>query len=504
MLTRLRVSGFKNLVDADLRFGPFTCVAGVNGAGKSNLFDAIAFLGVLAAKPLAEAALSVREEGAKAGDVRRLFHQAGETFDSTMKFVAEMIVPEKATDDFGQTAKATTTFLEYTLELGFRPAANGPGGSQLEIRSEQLTYLPRNTASQRLLFPHSIAWRDSVLQGARRGAAFISTAPGEGGSRHVMLHQDGGSGGPGLVRPVAKLPRTTLSGANAAESPTCLCVKREMESWRILQLEPSALRQPDELNAPWHMDAHGRHLPSTLYHLANSAAEEDGGEAAVYREIANRLSELIRDIRSLQVDRDEKRELMTLMASGKDGTAYPARSLSDGTLRFIALAVLQRDVEAQGLICLEEPENSIHPARIPAILKLLEDIAMNPHMPVDETNPLRQVIINTHSPSVVREAPDESLLLVSNPEIVREGKLFSAASFMCLPETWRVLGHLPAPTISRGDLSVYLNPAGLHLKTPGDFGGNSAASSSAGRSRRRPRVIDRKDLQPLLPGFDEE
>ena len=48
MLTRLKVNGFKNLVDVDVSFGPFTCVAGVNGVGKSNLFDAITFLGALA------------------------------------------------------------------------------------------------------------------------------------------------------------------------------------------------------------------------------------------------------------------------------------------------------------------------------------------------------------------------------------------------------------------------------------------------------------------------
>ena len=48
MLTRLRVQGFKSLIDAEVRFGPFTCIAGANGAGKSNLFDAILFLRDLA------------------------------------------------------------------------------------------------------------------------------------------------------------------------------------------------------------------------------------------------------------------------------------------------------------------------------------------------------------------------------------------------------------------------------------------------------------------------
>lgn len=63
MLTRLKVSGFKNLVDVEVRFGPFTCIAGANGVGKSNLFDAINFLSNLASLPLVEAAMSVRDEG---------------------------------------------------------------------------------------------------------------------------------------------------------------------------------------------------------------------------------------------------------------------------------------------------------------------------------------------------------------------------------------------------------------------------------------------------------
>lgn len=37
MLTRLKISGFKNLVDVDVRFGPFTCVAGANGVLKISL-----------------------------------------------------------------------------------------------------------------------------------------------------------------------------------------------------------------------------------------------------------------------------------------------------------------------------------------------------------------------------------------------------------------------------------------------------------------------------------
>ncbi|MBC7892274.1 MAG: AAA family ATPase, partial [Sphingobacteriaceae bacterium] len=104
MLTRLRVNGFKNLVGVDIRFGPFTCIAGVNGVGKSNLFDAIRFLSDLTHMPLVEAAKSVRSEGQKNSDIRDLFHKLGDKYEPQIQFVADMIIPATGTDDLGQEA----------------------------------------------------------------------------------------------------------------------------------------------------------------------------------------------------------------------------------------------------------------------------------------------------------------------------------------------------------------------------------------------------------------
>jgi predicted ATPase len=81
------------------------------------------------------------------------------------------------------------------------------------------------------------------------------------------------------------------------------------------------------------------------------------------------------------IDREEKRELLTLYAKDDSGTPHPAWMISDGTLRFLALVVLEMDPETQGLLCLEEPENGIHPARIAAILELLRDIAADTREP---------------------------------------------------------------------------------------------------------------------------
>jgi predicted ATPase len=53
---------------------------------------------------------------------------------------------------------------------------------------------------------------------------------------------------------------------------------------------------------------------------------------------------------TVHVDPDEKRELLTLYVTGRDHTPHPARALSDGTLRFLALAVAELDPESQGLL----------------------------------------------------------------------------------------------------------------------------------------------------------
>ena len=276
MLTRLKVTGFKNLVNVDVRFGPFTCIAGVNGVGKSNLFDAIMFMSALADKPLLDAAKSVRDEDGRMSDIQSLFYHIGDIFGTKMTFVAEMIVPQNGTDDLGQEAQASITSLRYSITIGYR-SENGHKQGGLELLWEELTHINRGDASKHFLFPNKTKWRDSAVTGRRSGGDFISTE-GDGKDRVIKLHQDGGGHGRPRSILAVNLPRTVLSTTNAAENPTALMAKREMQSWRLLQLEPAALRKPDEISAPTKLGANGSHLAATLYHLPKTRpyAEQEG------------------------------------------------------------------------------------------------------------------------------------------------------------------------------------------------------------------------------------
>jgi predicted ATPase len=503
MLTRLKVSGFKNLVDVDVWFGPFTCIAGANGVGKSNLFDAITFLRLLSTKPLLDAALSVRDESSRSGDVRSLFFQMGDTQAQVMRFEAWMVTPKEGIDDLRQKVTASNTLLKYELQLGYRGerADEGP----LEIRLERLRHIVAGEAHEMIRFENSVkGWRDEVVVANRRsklGNGFIET--GENGT--IRVHQDQKAGKP-QERLAATLPRTVLSSVNASESPTVVVARNEMASWRFLQFEPTALRAPDPFRADRVVGANGSHLAAALNALDRSSTGNNGARPPANEAVAQRVSELVNDVREVWVEEDPTREIFTLMARLSDGTPHAARSLSDGTLRFVALAIIEQSAQSGGLFCLEEPENGIHPERIPAMLRLLANIAVDPEQPPSDTdNPLRQVIINTHAPQVVAEVPDDSLLMAHNrratltanqatelgieQQYVR--KQMQLATFSALSETWRTKkdkdGKALMPETSRGDLLAYLNPVVQTREPP-------APTEPA----HRRRVIDRDDIRQLL------
>lgn len=485
MLTRLKVSGFKNLLDVDVSFGPFTCIAGGNAVGKSNLFDAIMFLSGLADRPLIEAAMSVRDEGGRASDIRTLFQSNPKGYGEKMRLEAEMIVAPTGVDDLGQHAKASITFLRYSVELTYKPSGLDNLRPGIQLTHEVLEHINLGDAWKHLPFPHNLAWRKSVVMG-RRTSSFISTVKSSEDST-IRLHQEG-SGGRTRSILAASLPRTVLSTVNAAESPTAVLARREMQSWRLLQLEPTSLRAPDSFTAPTHVSSDGSHIPATMYSLARQGVSQDpSAEVDVYARISNRLSDLVEDVRTVSVNRDDTRELLTLYVLGKDGTAHPARSLSDGTLRFLALAVLEADPGARGVLCFEEPENGIHPERMVAMIELLRDLAVDPFAAVGTDNPLRQVIINTHSPTVVAEVPDDSLLLAERSLVNREDHWVSTVVFRPLSGTWRGKIEGAIQPIQRGRILAFLNPVKPRLTEESDA-----------RDRSMPRrVIERPDIRQL-------
>ncbi len=449
MLLRLEVDGFKNLVGFDALFGPFNCIAGENGVGKSNVFDVIQLLSLAADRSLLEAAQAVRsssEDGV--GEPGHLFTVGSKR--RSMRFAVEMVTPSDVVDDFGTTVSPSISLLRYELEVGVEASTTASRHSRLVVEREELRHINRGDAHKHLRFPLSVSqFRNAIVNGERRGGPFISTPEGDD---RIFLHQDGGSRG----RPRHPLPTragtTVVSTINTADNPTVLAAKREMQSWRRLALEPTALRAADRFMDPQALDSDGRHLAAALYRIANEA---DGSADDVYARIANRVSGLAGvDIRSLRVDADETRQLLSVVVVDAGGRELPARSLSEGTLRYLALCVLLEDPTMTGLITMEEPENGIHPANLEQVVRLVRDLAVDSQLPPGADNPLRQVIVNTHSPAVVRLIGEPDLLYARRHQVVVDGEELDALQLLGMHGTWRA--ERGGITATRADLLPYL------------------------------------------------
>lgn len=243
-----------------------------------------------------------------------------------------------------------------------------------------------------------------------------------------------------------------------------------------MSLEPSAMRVADSVDEVGPISATGAHVPAFLHRRE----QRDG--SAVCDEVRRAAAALV-DIRSLRVVPNG--DFLELRARLGEGPELPARSLSDGTLRFLTLAALGVSDDI-GLIALEEPENGIHPAKIEAMLGLLRSLSQpeEPEKPeeknysdpwsrlesTDPTGPksgrLRQVLVNTHSPylveEVLRRAPDDVLCAVLWARQDPDGRRSSSASFHPLAGTWRVQrwkergGPRAMAPVSRSRLVDYL------------------------------------------------
>lgn len=120
------------------------------------------------------------------------------------------------------------------------------------------------------------------------------------------------------------------------------------------------------------------------------------------------LSELTpRAVSSIGVESSPTGEVIFTVTEEPFERSIPAPSLSDGTLRFAALALAAIGTEGRQALVIEEIENGINPARLTLLICMLEQAT--------EGSNAVQVIASTHSPSVLqyasKKAIDSSLII---------------------------------------------------------------------------------------------
>ncbi len=384
MITYIKINGFKSFHNFEMDFTPLTIIAGTNASGKSNLFDALILLSNLAETDNIKKAFRDQR-----GEFIELFTQYGENnYAQEMEFHIEMLVNKDITDAWGNKALLKYTRLRYELKI--KRFINDSGLEDIEVSYESLVNLKHQKDKWIKIIPtqYREIWRPKVAGG--RGIPYINTTI-DNGIPTVEVPQDGKTGNKRRF-PLKNASRTVLSSFDTIDFPHVLAAKEEMKSWKFLQLNPEDLRKPtDKANGEDIISQSGKNLAAALNRIILKNEYSLG-------EISRKLQSFVPNFIEVKVVDDKENKQFVIKLIDKDGKEYSSRVLSEGTLRILALCILEQDDQHTGLLCFEEPENGIHPFRISTMASLLKDLTNDF---TDDELPLRQVIVNTHSPILV-------------------------------------------------------------------------------------------------------
>jgi predicted ATPase len=399
MLTRLEVDGFKTFENLVIDLAPFTVIVGSNAAGKSNLFDVIQLLANLATRDVAEAVKELR------GEPLELFRQTAAGRGNQIRLAAEVLVDPVVRDPWGSQVKLSHTRMRYEVTLERRTIK--PGIERIQVAREQLLPIMRKDDRWTELMRPSKGFRTRYLK-YNRSKAWLTTEERTEGLT-FSVHQDGKQG---RNRPASAAEATVLYSITNAEFPHLFALREEMRHWRLLQLDPALLRKPVPATATDVLAADGSNLAAVLAQVKAETATKDrpGG---VLSDILAELNGLIPGIAALDADLHEASREYRIQLTMRDGLPFSSRVISDGTLRVLALLTLLHDPRHRGLICFEEPENGVHPARIKQLTQRLRDMVTHPQefSEEDEPAPLSQLLLNSHSPVVLSALIDKEFSL---------------------------------------------------------------------------------------------
>jgi predicted ATPase len=433
MLTRIEIDGFKNLLGFSAEFGPFTCIAGPNAVGKSNLFDAIEFLSLLSQHPLDKAASMVRATPGTYEPAQSLFWNDGEIWADRIRIAVELLIDGWVIDDLGRGYLPDNPRYRYEIELQL------DGG--LRLASERLIGLESNT----IRFPHHASFARAHRLDRIRDRKVIFDL-----DERIMPD---GSAAPDLTRAT----RPVLQLYQTVEHAEILAVRSELASWRRFALNPSELRKPHEIGSANRVSDSGEHLPLLFMQLVrpeypNLSIAEDGDESSAFSSLSARvITKLgrIAGLRAVMLHEDTERGILAIQSESRSGEILSARMMSEGSLRALALVLLGLQ-SGDRTLCIEEPENGFHPSHCDELVRILNDLAIDPCVDVSEdlaeldrydSPPLRQAIITTHSPDLVRrifEARKGDLLMATSASISGpKGRAAQVLRVQPLRNTWR-------------------------------------------------------------------
>lgn len=374
MLKRVKIQGYKSLVDVEVNLQPLCVLFGPNASGKSNFLDALQLLSrIVSVKTLKDAfdypyrgtpleSFTFGPEG-----ISGLMQREKVSFRIEVDVELSPTIVKLVNEELKQMEGAYVAsniyikeeFLRYCVEV-----ETVPKSGLLRIVSEDVTTIKGDNKAEK---PQNfLAWHGSgknlYLEGRRP-------------YRLDYLDQSL------LAKPL--YPN---------QSPHLVALQREIASWLFFSLEPREhMRATTPVKEVRYIGLMGEELAAFFNTLrALNARQFDAIEKA--------LHVMLPSTTGIDVSVNNIGNVELSLLEGQ--TPIPADILSDGTLRILGLLTLSGIKELPLLLGLEEPESGVAPDKLDLIALILTNLSDN-----------RQVIATTHSPILLDFIPEKSLYL---------------------------------------------------------------------------------------------
>jgi predicted ATPase len=364
--------------------GDFQILVGPNASGKSTFLDVVRFLGDLL-KDGIEAAVRVRSP-----NLQNLIWMQEHR---SLELAVELEIPEDRRQRLGQIGYDRA---RYEVALGTTETG------ELALQAETLWLKPaeKSELSQRDLFPSPTSPPLTILvapEGKRSppGWKKVVTKRTESGIDY-FLSETTGWNNPFRLGP----HRAALANLPEDEDrfPVATWVKRVlMEGIDFLVLNSEAMRRPSPPGSPKEFRPDGSNLPQAIEDLRHKSREKF---ELWIDHVRTALPNLL-DVRV--IEREEDRHLY-LEVQYDSGLKAPSWTVSDGTLRLLALTLIAYLQIPSRVYLIEEPENGVHPQAVETIYKSLASSYTN------------QILCATHSPVLLSLAEPAEILCFAQTE----------------------------------------------------------------------------------------
>ena len=274
---------------------------------------------------------------------------------------------------------------------------------------------------------------------------------------------------------ISTQPKNDLGLVTIKDHPNYLeffAIREELRNFSFLQLNPEELRYSSSTRTALKISDDKLNLPARLGRLNNE-------DIYLVDDVSSDMRRLVPEIKQISYQYDQQRREPLIKVTNRDSRIFSWQTLSDGTLRMLALAILANDPNSSGTLFIEEPENGIHPATLKEVASLLRNMATDFSNEAEVGQPLRQVLVTTHSP-----------LLISQPEVI-DNLLFAYITTRLEPGKAPLRATRIDPVYSRSE---------LHSR---DLNGDKTGYYTLAQIEEYLNTVDLKQAEALLEGPTE-